>query len=287
MPMVMDDARRAEASSARRDRRLKTSSPYARPAKKVQKTSSWGGLGNLFRNLFGGSSKDEDDTTMDETQDQPEEAPQHFIPPKPTNNAAYSLSQRGHQMSSQLAMNGDATRHEGPRFSRPTDAPMPVAPPVTSPTNSTFSDAPDNEIEKVTAYLREKQGKPMSEIETEGIIAILSKSTPHKETTFRFSTSPASTPGRGDSPASSVGTNGDSTTPRKPLRHNPNGNYRWEGGGSAKARARNRYHSPSFGASRSTPEHITLRDPTYAEEAQLPLCTLAAQANMERRRFVQ
>ena len=35
---------------------------------------------------------------MDETQDQQEEAAHEFIPQKPANNAAHSLSQRGHQV---------------------------------------------------------------------------------------------------------------------------------------------------------------------------------------------
>ncbi|TRM65283.1 hypothetical protein BD626DRAFT_628494 [Schizophyllum amplum] len=263
MPLVMDDARKTEASSARRDRRLKNSSPYARPAKKVQKTSSWGGLGGIIKSLFGRPSQDEDDGAMDESQDEQQEAPQQFIPPPPSKSAAYSLSQRGHQISTQLMTNGAATEHEGPRFSRPTDSAQPIKLPDISPTSSIFSDVADNDLEKVTAFIREKKGQPMSEIETEGIIAILSKSTTPKESTFRFSTSPASTAGRGNSPfsaASSAGANGESTTPRKPLTRNPNGSYRWEGGGSAKSRSRNRYHSPSFGASRSTSEHLVLKD---------------------------
>ncbi|KAL1717230.1 hypothetical protein EV715DRAFT_254160 [Schizophyllum commune] len=273
MPMVMDDARRAEASSARRDRRLKTSSPYARPTKKPQKTSGWGGFGNIIRNLFGRSTQDEEDSAMDETQDQQEEAAHEFIPQKPANNAAHSLSQRGHQMTSELATNGRATVHEGPRFARPTD-PLPPPPPrqaATSPTSSTFSDPADDDLAKVKTFLREKQGQPMSEIETEGIIAVLARNAPPKEAPFRFSTSPGSTPGRGNSPfnfstGSSAGANGErSTTPRKPLTRNPNGAYRWEGGGSAKPRTRNRYQSPAFGASRSTPEHIVLKDPSPAE----------------------
>ena len=35
---------------------------------------------------------------MDETQDQQEETAHEFIPQKPANNAAHSLSQRGHQV---------------------------------------------------------------------------------------------------------------------------------------------------------------------------------------------
>lgn len=78
---------------------------------------------------------------------------------------------------------------------------------------------------------------------------------------FRFSTSPSRTPVRGNSPIFTLGTpgvspnnpNGDS--PRRTLSKNPNGVYRWQGGGSA--RPRNRYQSPSFGT-RSPPPAIKL-----------------------------
>ena len=121
-------------------------------------------------------------------------------------------------MTSELATNGRATVHEGPRFARPTD-PLPPPPPrqaATSPTSSTFSDPADDDLAKVKTFLREKQGQPMSEIETEGIIAVLARNAPRmwppddlgsrltrfvaKEAPFRFSTSPGSTPGRGNSP---------------------------------------------------------------------------------------
>ena len=76
---------------------------------------------------------------------------------------------------------------------------------------------------------------------------------------FRFSTSPSRTPIRGTSPIFPLGTPGASpNTPngdRRTLSKNPNGVYRWQGGGSA--RPRNRYQSPSFGT-RSPPPAIKL-----------------------------
>lgn len=78
---------------------------------------------------------------------------------------------------------------------------------------------------------------------------------------FRFSTSPSRTPVRGNSPIFTPGTPGASTsTPNgdghsRTLSKNPNGVYRWQGGGSA--RPRNRYHSPSFGT-RSPPPALKL-----------------------------
>lgn len=73
---------------------------------------------------------------------------------------------------------------------------------------------------------------------------------------FRFTSTPA---GRSASPLphSSSLPSVASTTPRKVLTKNPNGVYRWEGAGSAK-RSRNRYHSPAFGPSRSTPDRLKL-----------------------------
>jgi hypothetical protein len=56
-------------------------------------------------------------------------------------------------------------------------------------------------------------------------------------------------------PSGSPATNGDGSTPPKTLLKNPNGVYRWQGGGSA--RPRNRYQSPSFGT-RSPPPTIKL-----------------------------
>ena len=55
--------------------------------------------------------------------------------------------------------------------------------------------------------------------------------------------------------------------PRKMLTKNPNGVYRWRGGGSARpARSRNRYASPAFGSPRTTPERLVLKDSTATGE---------------------
>lgn len=58
-----------------------------------------------------------------------------------------------------------------------------------------------------------------------------------------------------------------SASPRKTLSKNPNGVYRWEGAGSAKqSRSRNRYASPAFGASRSTPERLVMKEISSSQE---------------------
>jgi hypothetical protein len=55
--------------------------------------------------------------------------------------------------------------------------------------------------------------------------------------------------------------------PRKMLTKNPNGVYRWRGGGSARpARSRNRYASPAFGPPRTTPERLVLKESTATGE---------------------
>ncbi len=88
---------------------------------------------------------------------------------------------------------------------------------------------------------------------------------------FRFSSSASPTPGKDESPdamrgRSPVG-NGAAQGPRKMLTKNPNGVYRWRGGGSARpSRSRNRYASPAFGPSRTTPERLVLKESTATGE---------------------
>ncbi|KAK0467228.1 uncharacterized protein EV420DRAFT_673053 [Desarmillaria tabescens] len=78
---------------------------------------------------------------------------------------------------------------------------------------------------------------------------------------FRFSNSPS--PHRGNSPALTANSEaGGPATPTKMLSKNPNGDYRWKGGGSAKVRPRGRYQSPAFGPSRATPDRLILGDST-------------------------
>ena len=86
---------------------------------------------------------------------------------------------------------------------------------------------------------------------------------------FRFSPSPF-TPARGTSPVNAfMGSSASAPTmttgsssqlpPAKSLARNPNGVYRWQGGGSA--RPRTRYQSPGFGTSRSMPIKMKLAPP--------------------------
>ena len=102
--------------------------------------------------------------------------------------------------------------------------------------------------------------------------------TANKPEPFRFS-SRLSTPVRESSPFV-PNTNGISHTfntrapqtstpsPRKTLTRNPNGVYRWEGIGSAKAtQSRNRYSSSAFGPSRHSSDHLVLKESHSSSEA--------------------
>lgn len=96
---------------------------------------------------------------------------------------------------------------------------------------------------------------------------------------FRFTSSTPSTPVRGNSPlfaninginfsfATPTAQTTTTPSPRKTLSKNPNGRYRWEGGGSSKLpRSRNRYSSPAFGPSRSSNDRIILRETQSSSE---------------------
>lgn len=150
-----------------------------------------------------------------------------------------------------------------------------------SPTNE-MNLSPAESLEKVQNFLKEKNGQALSEWETRGLLTFLEKNVQstfitfvapinihnnvppddnEKPEPFRFS-SPARTPARGNSPVFVFGTpgvsqatDGDGASPRKTLPKNPNGVYRWQGGGSA--RPRNRFQSPSFGT-RTPPPTIKL-----------------------------
>lgn len=91
---------------------------------------------------------------------------------------------------------------------------------------------------------------------------------------FRFSTTPLASPQRGNSPFSGTPTFRSSTptadSPRKTLKVNPNGPYRWQGAGSSRPlKTRNHYHSPAFGRPSQTSERIVLREKDGLEKKDL------------------
>lgn len=130
-----------------------------------------------------------------------------------------------------------------------------------------FDESPSRSknLETVVSFLQSKQDQPMNAIEVEGLVSLINKSSSESDLEpFRFSTSPS--PARGTTPhfglgpsASSPSVSSSTASPRKALSKNPNGSYRWQGGGSAKPR--NRYRSPAFGASQPSPTGLKLSPP--------------------------
>ncbi|KAJ3835835.1 hypothetical protein F5878DRAFT_727242 [Lentinula raphanica] len=263
-------------------------SPYARPSDRPKK-SSWS-IRNLLSFLNPYSSKYQDEYYL----------PQHGRNPEAA-AAAESLSSRGHQISQSINETND-------QQTSPVAQPPPSASPATpsrSPTSATFGssvnpESPQKGLDYLKQYLGERPAdEPLSSTEAAELISIIQKSTPVEEhETFRFSTptSNPTTPLRGNTPlfpstnnintvpfsfSPSYTANAPTTpSPAKPLllKQNPNGTYRWEGGGSAKqkqernGRSKNRYHSPAFGPPpRSSSGRLVLRE--SPEKAAEPVKT--------------
>ncbi|KAJ2914651.1 hypothetical protein MD484_g5768, partial [Candolleomyces efflorescens] len=99
-------------------------------------------------------------------------------------------------------------------------------------------------------WLLRHVGQTLDAINVAGLVSILQEQIhPPKPEPFRFQSAPPP-PSREASPATST----PAATPRRTLKRNPNGPYRWEGAGSAKATRRNRYASPAFGTPQLSPE---------------------------------
>ncbi|KAG6810197.1 hypothetical protein H0H92_012932 [Tricholoma furcatifolium] len=234
-------------------------SPYARqPAKK----SSWS-ISAFFRSLNPWSSapKDDDEAIMQEDD---------LLPP---NSPAVSLRDRGYQIEREIR-----TQEMG-------QITPPRTPLVYSSRSQFDAASPEPDLETVSARIRESLGhtqvQKLCEILQNDAMGEISQlitlkkfatqlRTEIEPQPFRFSTNP-STPARSTSPYQanvnvrqglSLGATGAApSTSRKTLSKNPNGVYRWHGGGSAKKPlSKNRYSSPAFGPSRSTPDRLILKD---------------------------
>ncbi|KAJ3730041.1 hypothetical protein DFJ43DRAFT_1027697, partial [Lentinula guzmanii] len=270
-------------NNSRSANRLADSSPYARSAPKKSSTS-WS-ISNFltYLNPLGLTYRYRVSHSADERDRAAREA------------AAESLSSRGHQISESKE--------------KPSPAPLECAqpPPASadtsiSPTNATFGhdispESPQKGLDYLSKYLGDRpKDEPLSSTEAEELISLIKKSTPasffppvEEHETFRFSSSNPSTPLRGNSPLfPSISTNSvpfsfspsyvnapSTPSPSKPLlKQNPNGSYRWDGGGSAKqknGRSRNRYHSPAFGPSPRSSSRLILRE--SPEKATEPIKT--------------
>ncbi|KAG7093974.1 hypothetical protein E1B28_007604 [Marasmius oreades] len=261
----MSAVRRASRSGAR-------PSPYARPP---SKKSSWS-ISSILSYLNPLKSRVCEEIPIvaedaDESDYNPEEHGQ---------SPAEALSTRGHQLSRKLKT--QTLDSQNPSLPTRQTLGNPLPPPSVAQQPEANQDlfveptSVSQGIDIVTSFLDSHRDRQISSIEAEGLISLLKKSTAETREPFRFSSSTPSTPQRGNSPlyASTNSTSvpfrfstpmetpnqiSNSTVP-KLLKHNPNGTYRWQGGGSAKPRSRNRYQSPAFGSSRATSERLVLKE---------------------------
>ncbi|KAG6897202.1 hypothetical protein C0992_003499 [Termitomyces sp. T32_za158] len=220
-------------------------SPYSRPA---AKKSSWSITGFL-KSLVPWSSTE---TTVEDEYAIQEDIPTDLESPAP------SLTARGHQLEREINENEPLSRETPPPPPRP-----PARPTLFDPTS------PERDLQTVSAHIRESLDRK----DVEKLCAMLQGGSSEEVVQpFRFSATP-STPGRADSPLLGVNASlgftfgvsasvpASTSSSRKMLNRNPNGVYRWQGGGSAKTpRSRNRYSSPAFGPSRSASDRFALKD---------------------------
>ncbi|KAJ7623505.1 hypothetical protein FB45DRAFT_797684 [Roridomyces roridus] len=249
--LVRSQPRRSAARSA-------ASLPYARPKQAPPKKSAWSIASDLFNYLnplrARSTSRSISPIDVDDEEEPESTPPSDESPPA-------SLSARGRQMAKNLA--------------GPAQPPMEPA----MPSLLADSSSPKKNLDTVAAFLEQRRGQTISPLEAEGLISLIHKSTlVEEEKPFRFSSSP-STPARGNSPAApndiftlgaSSSTPALGNTPRKALSKNPNGVYRWSGGGSARP-SKNRYASPAFGTSpRASPDRMVFRDQPVQKEVASP-----------------
>ncbi|KAG6856263.1 hypothetical protein H0H87_006019 [Tephrocybe sp. NHM501043] len=238
-------------SAIRTSRRPTRSSqiPYARPG---AKKSSWS-IGGFLKSLIPWGSADTDAANSDSMEEDVIAT---------SGSPAASLWDRGHQIEREIQARENITR------TPPSPQRRPPATPAAS--SSIFdSSSPQKDLETVSAHIRGS----LDRTEVERLCAMLKGDSTEPEP-FRFLASP-STPAPGTSPyhgstngpsftfgiSSAVPASTSTSSPRKTLNRNPNGVYRWQGGGSARAsRSKNRYSSPAFGPSQSIPNRLILKD---------------------------
>ncbi|KII87179.1 hypothetical protein PLICRDRAFT_42829 [Plicaturopsis crispa FD-325 SS-3] len=233
----------------RRRKRSTQSSPYSRPSSAPKKSGwSFSGLLSFFNPLRSTPSVEEE--SEEESSEESDSADENRNPgPAP----AQALSMRGHQLAQNATMDPPPRSQHQPNSQ-------------SHGTPDSARSSPAKNIEMVTNFLNGKGGQPLNQFELQGIMAALQDGVEDKPEPFRFSASP-STPTRGNSPYASSSSVPFPTTaspsPRKTLQRNPNGVYKWQGGGSS--RPRNRYQSPAFGTpstSRSEPVRLKLAPAT-------------------------
>ncbi|KAH9935061.1 hypothetical protein B0H21DRAFT_699261 [Amylocystis lapponica] len=244
---------RSGRQTSRRETRNTNSSPYSRPV--AAKKSSWSLSGLMsYLNPFAWTTSESGSLDSE---------------------AAHALSRRGQELAAQREEAPSNAEHEPhspmDESDSPDAAPSGPSPPsaldphAASALNLTAAlDADELGIdparwETIRLYLNERQGQKLHTVEAAGIVALLNQGITEEEKPepFRFSTtSPTPEPGTtinsGATSPDASSPEGPAPPPPKMLAKNPNGTYRWNGGGSARKRPRNRYQSPGFGTSAST-----------------------------------
>ncbi|TFK74949.1 hypothetical protein BDN72DRAFT_955300 [Pluteus cervinus] len=246
--------------------RNNVSSPYRRSAPKKSGWSLTGLLSylNPLRSRPTTGNEPEESSSEDESSES-EAYASH-------SEAAQNLSARGRQMASTSHQVNNAGVH--PIQQRTTSLRPPAsrggltdANPIS--TQFTENSTPEQNLRIASDFLRENLDRQMTRVELEGVLSLIDKSKPvERPEPFRFSSTVPSTPPRGNSPLLPNGTGNpfDMSVKSPPqattklLSRNPNGIYRWQGGGSAKAnRSRNRYTSPAFGPTAPSSSRIVLK----------------------------
>ncbi|KAF9031352.1 hypothetical protein BDZ89DRAFT_1063975 [Hymenopellis radicata] len=255
--------------SSRRQQR--NYSPYARPQ---PKKSGWSlsSIFSIFNPLRSRSDASEDADMQSESGSEPDSTPE----PEPQNTQqttpAHALADVGHrvrvssslihffpnfipQMTHNLSINGRSSTSTIITLVLITCWPSTLPFPIAS------ESSPEKNIELVTKFLQDKRNGSISDVERDSLVSLLRSSSRQLQQTntrepFRFTHSPS--PMRGNSPNSPTTSqrHDRSASPTKMLSRNPNGSYRWDGGGSSKKR--NRYTSPAFGP-RSASEPFVLK----------------------------
>ncbi|KAK0188701.1 hypothetical protein F5146DRAFT_1140246 [Armillaria mellea] len=260
--------------------RIHRASPYIRPDPTPQsvrtlkpKKSIWS-LSGILSYLNPLRSKD--DMEVDQVTPPPPVGGSSVLPALPSRQATTQPS----NMNSEDTPGASAPPPPPPVHPPTLPQTVPAAPLNVSYTLPSPTESPEATLESVCAYLHDRRNQTLLPADTDNLIETIKQAAASQgRERFHFTTSPS--PHRGNSPASVA--NSVATLPASPtkmLTKNPNGAYRWEGGGSAKVRTRDRYRSPAFGPSRATPDRLILNHSTTAS------ITDNTKADTKRRRVI-
>ncbi|PBK99668.1 hypothetical protein ARMGADRAFT_1161288 [Armillaria gallica] len=251
--------------------------PTAQPVRTLKPKKSMWSLSGILNYLNPLRSKD--DMEIDLVTPAPPPVGGSSVPPAPPQPIAGATTQPSNTNSEDTP---GASAPPPPPPAHPPTLPqtIPAAPLNVSYTLPSPAESPEATLESVFAYLHDRRNQTLLPADADNLIETIKQATASQgRERFRFTTSPS--PLRGNSPAlvaNSVAS--PPASPTKMLTKNPNGAYRWEGGGSAKVRSRDRYRSPAFGPSRATPDRLILDHSTSAS------ITDNTKADTKRRRVI-